>query len=424
MTLEPLPISLSSASVHAALPVLRDCLAGGRAVLPISPDDAGRHLAAVMDAGETGCPGTPGTLVACTSGSTGTPKGAVLTADALTASAEATASYLRERYNVEPGPWLLALPPHHIAGVQVILRSLHAGFEPAVLPAAARFTTAAFAEATALLRITHQHEDLYTSLVPTQLRRLLDDADRANTASGTPDEVATAVAAMDGITALRLYSAILVGGAACPDDLVERCTAEGIRIVRTYGSSETAGGMVYDGTPIPGTAVEIEDPDPDGVGRVLLSGPTVATGYRNVDSGEAFPAPQVFRTSDLGRLDDGMLNILGRADGAITSGGLKILPEDVEHALDAAGFTACVTALPDEQWGQIVVAVVEGGGPGADAPARDITDLVRATLRDAGVEAHLIPRRALQLEEHEHLPLTGPGKLDRQAVQRLAATRL
>ncbi|HIW90898.1 MAG TPA: AMP-binding protein [Candidatus Corynebacterium avicola] len=392
-------------------------MAGKRAVLPISSDEAGRRLADVMDAGEAGRPADPGTLIACTSGSTGTPKGAVLTADALTASAEATASYFHEHHDLNPGPWLLALPPHHIAGVQVILRSLHAGFEPAVLPATGRFTTESFAEATAMLRLTHPDEDLYTSLVPTQLRRMLDDADRVNRASGTADDVAAASAAMDGLVALRLYSAILVGGAACPADLVERCAAEGIRIVRTYGSSETAGGMVYDGHPIPGTSVEIEDADPDGVGRVLLGGPTVAAGYRNVDSAEAFPAPHVFRTSDLGRLDDGVLSILGRADGAITSGGLKILPEDVERALADSGFTACVTGLPDEQWGQIVVAVVE-------KHVGDISELVRTTLRDAGVEPHLIPRRAFGLGEDEALPVTGPGKLDRQAVKRLAETKI
>jgi O-succinylbenzoic acid--CoA ligase len=418
--LEPLPLSLSPLSVRAALPALRDCLSDQRAVLPVSPDEAGQRLAQIMgaegsvyshysdysdQADHPGTPETPGTLVACTSGSTGTPKGARLSASALRFSAEATATYFGRRFGCAPGPWLLALPPHHIAGVQVILRSLHAGFEPSVLPPQSHFTSANFATATAALRLSHPNDDLYTSLVPTQLQRLLDDADRE------PE-----FADHDGVAALRLYSAILVGGAATSPELVARCESEGIRIVRTYGSSETAGGMVYDGEAIPGTSASIEDTDNSGTGRILLSGPTVADGYRNVDSADAFPEPQVFRTSDIGRIDDGVLSVLGRADGAITSGGLKILPEDVERALASCGFTACVTGVPDPDWGESVAAVIE-----MKRSTDDLTRHVRDVLRGNGVEAHLIPRHSIGVGA---LPLTGPGKVDRQAVRQLAATRL
>lgn len=399
MKLETLPLSPDPEILSAALPVLEDVLAGHRAVLPVSPDAAGRDLARTMgaDGGTDGAPEAPGTLVACTSGSTGTPKGARLRTANLTASADATASYLATRFGARPGRWLLALPPHHIAGVQVILRSLHAGFTPAVLPPDAGFTPETFAAATARLRAQDPGQDIYTSLVPTQLHRLIADA--------------------AGRDALRAYSAILVGGAATPPELEDRCRAEGVRTVLTYGSSETAGGMVYDGTPVPGSRVDIDGT----TGRILLSGPTVADGYRNVDPDvqrDAFPEPGVFRTGDLGHVTDGVLRVSGRADGAVNSGGLKILPEEVEAALQQTGLTACVVGVPDEEWGQIVVAAVED----PTAPElSEVTDVVRRTLHDAGTESHLIPRRTFTVGT---LPLTGPGKLDRRGVAALLETRL
>lgn len=400
MKLEPLPLSPDAGSVHDGLPALAACLGGRRAVLPVSADGAGRELARIMDADGTGPPEPPGTLVACTSGSTGTPKGARLRAANLRASADATTMYLRGRFGTGPGPWLLALPPHHIAGVQVILRSLHAGYPPAVLEKAAGFTPDAFARATSDFRATRSSHNLYTSLVPTQLARLLADP--------------------EGTAALHEYAAILVGGAATAPGLVDQCHAAGIRIVRTYGSSETAGGMVYDGTAIPGSSVGIENADDHGTGRVLLSGPTVADGYRSADpavASDAFPESGVFRTSDIGRIDNGVLTVLGRADGAINSGGLKILPEEVERALARVGMTACVVGVPDSDWGEIVAAAVEDSA----GAGRDVTSRVRSLLRGAGTEPHLIPRRAVGVRS---LPLTGPGKLDRQAVRRQLATRL
>ncbi|MEL4175449.1 AMP-binding protein [Corynebacterium bovis] len=432
-----IPLPLSTGTVPDAVPVLSSFLAGDAAVLPLpdGPGAAARTRATLTALMRPDEPAAPGTLIACTSGSTGTPKGAVLRTPALDASARATAELVADHWGVSPGPWLLALPPHHIAGLQVILRSLHAGFTPHVTdPDLDGFTAA-----TRALRAAHPGEDLHTSLVPTQLVRILRDP------------AATA--------ALREYASVLVGGAATPPDVLARCRDAGVHILLTYGSSETSGGMVYDGRPLPGTSVTLEDPDAAGVGRVLLHGPTVAEGYRNVPAGadgtagpdDAFPRPGTFRTSDLGRIDDGVLTVLGRADGAVNTGGLKVLPEEVEAALAAAvpGATACALGVPDPEWGEAVVAVVAtapGAGvgvprvdddttataaaaaaPGAAAdpadPATpvDVTPRLRALLHDAATPAHLIPRRVWRVPA---LPLTGPGKVDRVTVRRTVTALL
>ena len=196
-------------------------------------------------------------VVIATSGSTGEPKLVALSAAALRASARATEARLGG-----PGRWLLALPAEHVAGVQVIVRSLLAGAAPAVLDLRAGFRPAAFVAATAALGGGRR----YTSLVPTQLRRLLD---------------AEVPAALD---ALRGYAAVLVGGAALDPATRERALAAGVRVVTTYGMSETAGGCVYDGVPLDGVTVDLESD-----GRILLGGPTPASGYLLPDVGSARP---------------------------------------------------------------------------------------------------------------------------------------
>lgn len=406
LPLESLPVALDATSVRAALPAYRDFLAGRRALLPVSPDAAGVSLAELMGADRTdgaGHPTEPGTLIACTSGSTGTPKGALLRTDGVRAAISASASFITDRLGTGPGPWLLALPPHHIAGTMVILRSLDAGFEPAVLDSSGGpFRVDAFCSATTALADAHPGLPLYTSLVPTQLVRVLDSA--------------------AGSAVLGRYAAVLVGGGPTPPAVVARCEELGVGVLLTYGSSETSGGVLYNGEPLPGYSVEIVDPDDAGVGRVALHGPSVADGYRVTGSldpavaADAFPTPGVFRTSDLGRVEDGVLAVLGRADGAVNSGGLKILPEQVEAAVASVGLTCCAVGLPDDEWGEIVAVLVETEGTdGAeDAAGTECTASLRARMKDAGVSSHLIPRRAFTTGA---LPLTGPGKLDRQTVR-------
>lgn len=401
---------------------LAEVLEGSQSYLPLPPAStpaatvANEDLASLMRAGTEIMPGT---LIACTSGSTGTPKGALLSASNLRSSGEATAAYLQETFGSKPGAWLLTLPPHHIAGLQVILRSISAGCTPLVashLVDSAPFTVESFIADTERLQQAYPDRDLYTSLVPTQLERLAANP-------GTPQRTAA-------LEALASYSAILVGGAASRTELIDSLRTQGIHLTLTYGSSETAGGMVYDGHPLPGASVTIEDPDDTGRGRVILSGPMVARGYRNAPGSPAFPLAGTFVTSDLGTMTDATLSILGRADGAINSAGYKVLPEDVERAVHATlpevtladgstvpTQTLCATGIEDPQFGQAIALAIEGGIEEKDGHHKptDITTQVRDALRGR-VTKHLIPQRAVLVSQ---LPTSGPGKINRKEVAKI-----
>ncbi|NMO03932.1 o-succinylbenzoate--CoA ligase [Gordonia sp. TBRC 11910] len=369
-------------AVLDVVPRLHELLAGDATYLPVpaDPDDPTSTL--LRDALGADRPiADDAALVVATSGTTGTPKGAVHTARTLGASARATASHLGG-----PGNWLLALPAHHIAGLQVLLRALAAGFTPSVLDVSARFDVEEFITAAQ----SFDADRRYTSLVPTQLLKVLESSS------------ATKV--------LRGFDAVLVGGAATPAALHERAVDAGVRIVRTYGMSETAGGCVYDGVPLPGVSIRIVDPDEHGVGRVILGGATVAHGYRNLPDHPAFAAPGWFRTDDLGHVVDGVLSIVGRADEAITTGGLTIVPQVVEAVvLDDPSIAQCaVVGVDDERLGQRVVAVVVTAGD-----VRPTLDVVAGRVAER-LDRYAAPRELVIVDE---LPTRGPGKIDRRALR-------
>lgn len=307
-------------------------------------------------------------LVVPTSGSTGAPKSVLLPGSCLLASATATHARLGG-----PGTWLLALPTSHIAGVQVLVRSLVAGTSPGVL--AGPFRSRSFVEASA--DVLAADGPRYTALVPTQLTRVLEWGG-------------------DALAALRSYDAVLVGGAALAAPAFDAARDAGVRVVTTYGMTETAGGCVYDGVPLDGVAVEIVD------GRIRIGGPTVALGY----AGEA-PFDGWFSTSDLGEFRDGRLRVLGRADEVINTGGEKVAPAAVEAVLLAQPGVreVCVVGLPHPEWGQQVAAAVVGALP------PDALAAVRAALGPPAV-----PRRVTTVDT---LPRRGPGKVDRAAVAAL-----
>ena len=389
-TLRPLAIAAGPAAV-AVLPALRQALDGQFAVLPYA---AGGRVPILPDGGVPD--GTA--LVVGTSGSTGSPKLAMLSVSALAASTAATHDRLGG-----PGSWLLAMPPHHIAGVQVLLRCIAAGTEPGFVDLSKGFSAASFTAASKAL----QGDRRYTALVPTQLVRMLDDP------------AATA--------ALADFDAVLVGGAASPPAMLASARRAGISVVTTYGMSETCGGCVYDGVPLSRTEVRLDDE-----GRVQLGGDTLATGYlgRPDLTATAFSTDGDgrlwFRTDDVGhRDDDGRWHVDGRLDDLITSGGLKVAPRLVEDALTALpGIAeAVVVATPDAHWGQAVSAAVVLTASAAHhrptqpdttkpGPAAPTLDELRGLLRGI-LPAHALPRRLLVLPA---MPLRGPGKPDRPAV--------
>ncbi|MGW0161921.1 o-succinylbenzoate--CoA ligase [Mycobacterium sp. NPDC003323] len=356
------------------LPDLEAALRGTSAVLPVPADD-NRQSRLLIDALRAGEPIDEDiAVVVSTSGTTGTPKGALLSAAALTASAEAT-----HRRLGGPGRWLLALPAYHVAGLQVLVRSLVSGQAPVAVPA--NFEPHQLVAAVSEMGPGRR----YTSLVANQLDKALAD----------PAAAAT----------LAEFDAVLIGGGPLPAGVRERAAAAGVPVVRTYGMSETAGGCVYDGVPLDGVTVRIDD------GRVWLGGPTVASGYRDPVTPDPFAEPGWFRTDDFGVLDDsGTLSILGRVDDAVSTGGLTVLPQLVENALaNHPAIAECaVFGVPDARLGQRVVAaiVLAVGHPAPDVAA--LRAHVSATLpvTAAPRELHFIDR----------LPRRGIGKLDRRAL--------
>ena len=259
------------------------------------------------------------------------------------------------------------------------------------------FDPVAFAEAATRL---DRRMPRYTSLVPVQLSRLVE-------AARTDRKVADA---------LHAFDRILLGGQAAAPSLILAADTLGVRITRTYGSSETAGGCVYDGRPLDGVAVRIVD------GGVELSGPMLADGYLGDPerTARAFPADadgtRWYRTGDLGAIThDGTLRITGRADDVIISGGVKVSLGDVERAVRAvAGFgDAVVVRTPHPEWGEraAVVAVRTDAAAASDA---------LATLAAATDAAGLTPAaRPVRLELVARLPLLASGKPDRLALEEL-----
>ena len=321
-------------------------------------------------------------LVAGTSGTTGVPKGALLTAAALTASASATHDRLGG-----PGSWLLALPPYHIAGLQVLVRSVLAGSAPVELDvtnAPGGFDVTELPTAIRGLGTGRR----YTSLVAAQLAKALTDP-----------AAASALAELD---------AVLLGGGPAPRPILDAAAAAGIAVVRTYGMSETAGGCVYDGVPLGGVLLRVAADE-----RIVIGGATLAKGYRNPVDPDPFAEPGWFQTDDLGTLDEeGVLTVRGRADDAISTGGLTVLPQPVEAALGthpAVGDCA-VFGLADDRLGQRVVAAIVVRD-GSEAPT---LEALRAHVART-LDATAAPR---ELYIVEALPRRGIGKVDRMALVR------
>jgi o-succinylbenzoate---CoA ligase len=316
-------------------------------------------------------------VVIATSGSTGPPKGTQLSAAALLASAHAS---LR-RIGAAPGQrWLCCLPVSHVAGLQVLVRSLLAGAEPAVLTG--RLTAAAVAASGCA----------YASLVPAQLRRLTDDG-----------------AGLGGL------EAILLGGSAVPPGLLDAARAAGGRVLTTYGMSETCGGCVYDGQPLDGVQVAV-----GGDGRIRISGPVLFSGYRRrPDLTAAATDGRWFVTSDLGSVGpDGRLTVRGRADGMIISGGENVAADEVAAVLAGCPGVreAAVVGCPDPEWGELVTAVVVAQDPARPPELAALREAVRAVLPAAAAPRALVLVAAL--------PLLASGKPDRLAMTALAARQM
>jgi O-succinylbenzoic acid--CoA ligase len=325
-------------------------------------------------------------VVMFTSGTTGSPRGAVLTRAALLASAQASAANLGWR---DDDCWLLAMPLARIGGLSIVTRCLAARRAVALAP---------HFDAVLLPRWIEDERATLVSVVPTMLALLFD---------AYPDW-----------TPPPFLRAVLLGGAAASETLLQRAAARRLPIVITYGCTETCSQVVatpYEGRfetarhgagrALSGAELRIAD------GRIQVRGPMRMAGYLGEPP---LAADAWFDTGDLGAIDErGCLHVLGRSTELIVSGGENVYPAEVERVLETCpGVEAAgVFGVADETWGQIVAAVLVASAP----PTDDALGEHLATR----LAAHKRPRRICFVPR---LPVTPAGKLDRAALSALAAS--
>jgi O-succinylbenzoic acid--CoA ligase len=288
-----------------------------------------------------------------TSGTTGTSKEVLLTSTALISSARASNTFI----GAKPGQtWSLLLPLTHVAAVNVIVRSMELGTTP--------------------IDLRDFHGDYpranYTAIVPTQLFRALNGDQRL-------------------LDHLKSANAVLVGGAALSSSLRNQAELAGIKVVTTYGMTETCGGCVYDGTALDGVEIEIRK------GRICIKGSVLAASIALNDGW--------FETNDLGHYDNQQLVVTGRADDVIISGGENLSLNAVENSLSVAFPTTLFAAfsVEDPQWGQSLhIAVV--GAISDDEIAMHLEKNLGHFAKPKGIH-HMTS-----------LPLLSIGKIDRKSL--------
>ena len=276
-----------------------------------------------------------------TSGSSGTPKEILIPATAIIFNAQNSNKYL----NAQPGMrWSLLLSPEHTAGLNVLVRSIELGTNP----------------------VNEGESADFTAIVPTQLFRALNGDTKL-------------------LKHLQGCKAVLVGGAAIDDSLLALAKAQGISCVTTYGMTETSGGCVYNGQPLPGVEIKIEE-------TIQIKGPMLA----RVATQDGF-----FVTQDLGFIKDRKLFVTGRADDVIISGGKNISLSAVEQLLgrDFAAFGSA-----DPEWGTALEIAT-------NSPLTD-TEIQSKLSENFSVKARTIHRIAV-------IPRTALEKVDRAALGKL-----
>ena len=388
-------------------------------------------------------------LVVGTSGSTGAPKQTALSMRALRASARATERFFADypsagsakpqpAVSEDPAQWLLALPAHYVAGAQVLARSALAGTTPVVAASVTdgvSFTPEVFLNAAERLSCARQ----FVSLVPTQVHKLLEAAE------------ASPVLESEIYDALGQFTGILLGGAPASASLLAAARELGLNVVTTYGSAETAGGCVYSGVALPGVRLRVVPEDAGlldssvagdasaggtpNIGRVWLGGEHLASGYLGDSARTASHffvdahGYRWYRTDDYGSLtssapnapeDEGapMLNVVGRSDDVIITGGVKVSARAVAAVLEShpAVREAAVMGIPDARWGSAVAAAITLRGVSA---AQSASDAPRATcdmLREFCTDKLGAAGAPKFLRIFADFPTASTGKPDRRAI--------
>jgi len=338
-------------------------LAGVEAVVePADLDDAGSGPA-VADFDETW-------MAVFTTGTSGTPRAVRLTGNNIEASAAASASHLDHRPDDR---WLAVLPMHHVGGLSILLRSARQG---STVVLASPF------DATRVASVLADGQVTLASFVSPMLERLADV----------------------GIERVEGFRYGLVGGGPASERAL---SVGGMTLLPTYGMTETAS-QVATADPV--------DPRPDRLvvldgaevtvaadGRIVVDGPMVSPGDLDQPSRVG---PLV--TGDLGRIEADRLEVLGRVDDVIVTGGENVMPMRVERiasGIPGAGDVA-VVGLHDPKWGSVVAAAYTG-----ERTEPELIDEMRRL-----VSSHEVPRRWRHVAV---IPRLGIGKIDREAVAAL-----
>jgi O-succinylbenzoic acid--CoA ligase len=360
----------------------RRCWDEGRAILPINPAFTADEIATLLarlrptavardtDRPEPfgdGLPAPAGTAaIVVTSGTEGSPKGVELTRAGMEVMGRGYSAGL------DAGPsdrWLACLPLHHVASLGALARAYVTDVP---------YTVHDTLDLERVARSPHDEGSTIVSLVPTVMKRLLD--------AGAP---------------LHDFRRVITGGAPCPPALRARAEAAGAVVVDAYGLSETWGGFALDGQLIEGAQVRIGADE-----EILVRGPMVMRGYRlDPDrTADALENDGWFHTGDAGSISDGRVRVTDRLKDVVITGGVNVSPSEVEAVLarhpDIAD--ACVVGVPDDEWGEIVMAFVV---PRDGAPAPSLEEL-RAFGRETLSGAKL-PRATRAVDA---IPRTGSGK--------------
>jgi O-succinylbenzoic acid--CoA ligase len=276
-----------------------------------------------------------------TSGSSGKPKEIFIPASAILFNAQNSNKFL----GAKPGEkWSLLLSPEHTAGLNVLVRAMELGTEP----------------------VTQNEKADYTAIVPTQLFRALNGDENL-------------------LAHLKGCKAVLVGGATSDEELLNRARENGINCITTYGMTETSGGCVYNGTPLPG--VEIKIGDTIQIKGAMLAKVPLENGY--------------FVTKDLGFMKDGKLFVTGRSDDVIISGGKNISLSAVENLL---GFEFAAMGRANKEWGTALIIVTSSD--------TDVQEIQSQLSERFGI-------KALEVIRVPEIPRTALQKVDRAAIAKL-----
>ena len=318
-------------------------------------------------------------LLVCTSGSTGNPKAVEISAAALL-----SATKLVNAKFENPASWLLAINPAFIGGAMVIARAItqdqkweygldeNGKFSPEIFAGIAQAFIA-------------QNGRVRTSLVAAQLSSLI---------------------AQDHINLLKKFDAILVGGGQISPEVYKNLKDDGVNLIRTYGMTETCGGVVWDGKALDDVSIRIENPANGGAGRISINSPSNATCYHGNSEGIKQLNEITFNnnwimTQDIGTYENATLKVIGRSDDIVISGGVNVSVHAIENVLrDQPGVEdAVVFAMPDKIWGTIVAAVIVGNA--------ELLVLQDAVEKELGS-----PAKPRIIKFAHELPLLPNGKID------------